>query len=50
MEARGYKLRALVAPNEEELGMGIEPLAAWRHHPQLAIVSLLKNWNEYEMP
>jgi hypothetical protein len=36
--------------NKLELGMGIEPLAAWRYHPQLPIFSLLKNWNEYETP
>ena len=26
MKGRGYKLRALVAPDGEELGMGIEPI------------------------
>jgi hypothetical protein len=58
IKVRGFKLRALVPKpqtklhlgNKLELGMGIEPLAAWRYHPQLPIFSLLKNWNEYETP
>jgi len=36
-EEEGYKLRALVSLDGEELGMGIEPSPQWRYHPQLPI-------------